>query len=110
MDTAGASSTESSVSAPPMNDDGSGNLSDPALPNKIDLQSLFAEKEKSFEVLQLKNATLTFDLIRERLKTKSLLSERGSFRASCKQAANQVVTSVNITISTLKEAGKAMKS
>jgi hypothetical protein len=45
--------------------------------------------------------------VRERIKTKDLLLDGGSFRASCKQTANQVVTSLNITISTLKEAGKS---
>jgi hypothetical protein len=43
MATAGAMSMESGMSAPPVNDDGSSNLSDPDLQNKIDLQSLLAE-------------------------------------------------------------------
>jgi hypothetical protein len=89
MAKAGTPSTESSVSAPPVNDDGSGNLSDPVVPNLTDLQSLFDEKQKECEVLEEKNVTLTFDLVRERIKTKDLLSDRGSFRASCKQAASQ---------------------
>jgi hypothetical protein len=51
---AGTSSTESSVSAPPVNNDGSGNLSDPVVPNLADLQSLFDEKQKACEVLEEK--------------------------------------------------------
>jgi mannose/fructose-specific phosphotransferase system component IIA len=86
------------VSAPPVNNDGSGSLPDLDLQNKIDLQSLLAKKKKSFEVVEGKNTTLTFDLMLER--------ERATFRSSCKVAANQVVASLNITISTLKEAEK----
>jgi hypothetical protein len=51
---AGTSSMESSVSAPPVNDDGSGNLSDPVVPNLADSQSLFDKKEKACEVLEEK--------------------------------------------------------
>jgi hypothetical protein len=54
MATAGTSSTESSVSAPPVNDNGSGNLSDPVVPNPTDLQSLFDEKGKAWKFYKKK--------------------------------------------------------
>jgi predicted amino acid racemase len=75
--------------------------------NKIVLQSLLAKKEKLFEVLEGKNVTLTFDLVREQLKNNSLEKDCIVFRSTCKVAANQVVTGLNITISTLKEVAKS---
>jgi hypothetical protein len=62
---------------------------------------------EKFEVLKGKNATLTFDLVRECLKTKSLEKDHVPFRTTCKVTVNQVVTSLNITISTLKEVAKS---
>jgi hypothetical protein len=87
---AGAAITETSVSTPPVNNDGSGNLSDLDVQNKVDLQSLLAKKDKSFEVLEGKNVTLTFDLIRERLKTKSLEKDYITFRTTCKVSHSSV--------------------
>jgi hypothetical protein len=68
---AGATTTESSVCAPPVNDDGSGNLPDPDVQSKIDLQSLLAQKEKTIEVLTAQNTKLTFDLVNDESKQRS---------------------------------------
>jgi hypothetical protein len=99
---AGATTTESSVSAPPVNDDGSGNLPDPDVQSKIDLQSLLAQKEKTIEVLTAQNTKLTFDLVNERIKTKKFTKDQGTFRTACRATANQAVTRLKLEMTGLK--------
>jgi hypothetical protein len=76
---------------------------------KIDLHSLLVDKEELFKDLQDKHTMLTFDLNIEHLKTKLLEKDHIIFRTSYKVAANQTVTNLNLTISTLKEVAKSTK-
>jgi hypothetical protein len=86
--TAVSAATENSVCAPPDNDDASAKQADPDVLNTSDLESLLAKKEKSLRVLQDQNATLTFDLVRERSESKGV-GERSVEFQGCLQENSQ---------------------
>jgi hypothetical protein len=75
--------------------------------NNSDLLSLLAKKEKLLKVLEDQNMTLTFDLVRERLKAKTLEKDQSNFRTACKTTANQAVTLRKIELARLKDCMKS---
>jgi hypothetical protein len=86
---------ESSTCTPALNDDRSGDLSDPDMWYKIDLQRLLTKKMKSLMVdLEHKHAMLTSNLNIEWSKSKALEQDHVTFKASCKTLANQEVASL----------------
>jgi hypothetical protein len=64
------------------------------VPNPPDLQSLFDKKQKVCEVLEEKNATLTFDLVRERIKIQVDIAKVYE-RVTMSAAVNAAVTNEN---------------
>jgi hypothetical protein len=61
------------------------------------------------KVLEDENATLTFDLVRERLKSKMLEKDQSNFRTACKKTANQAVTLGKIELARLKDCMKSQE-
>jgi hypothetical protein len=102
-----ADPTETSEAKPPVNDDVTGNLSEPDVCDKIDFQRLLAEKDNSYLELEAKFQLLTFKFNGERSKCKEFAKERVVFKTTCKALANQEVDRLNLSISSLKESAKS---
>jgi hypothetical protein len=104
-----SSTTENSVSAPPVNDDAGAKQADPDVQNKSDLQSLLCQRNKSLTELQVLYDKSMFDLSIEQHKTKQLEKDRNVFRSGCRKTANQGITGLKHDIGNLKESMKAQE-
>jgi hypothetical protein len=104
--------TESSVSAPTMDEDGSDksdNLSEPNVLIQEDLQSLIAGKQKTFYDLQKKSEKMTLDLKIERQKNKQLEKDRLTFISSYKKNTKHTVDALTIAIDHHKSNAKSQE-
>jgi hypothetical protein len=93
--------TDSSITAHPFEDDGSGNLPDPNMRLETDLQSLLSIEQKSLYELQKKQEKMMFKLKIGRQQTKMLEKDCNEFRLSCKNTAKQSVDALNLAITHL---------
>jgi ElaB/YqjD/DUF883 family membrane-anchored ribosome-binding protein len=99
MATEDGMATESSLSVPPMDDDGSDNLSDPNVLIQEDLQSLLDKKQKLLYHLQKKSKKTMVDLKNERQKTKQLENDHlMAFISTYKKNAKHTVDALTIAI------------
>lgn len=101
--------TEISLSAPPIDDDGSDNLSDPNVRVQEDLQSLLDEKQKSYYDLQKKSEKTMVDLKIERQKTQQLEKDRCAFRSSCKSNAKHTTDALTEALNHHKALAKSQE-
>ena len=104
-----AMATETSVNAPPAEDDGSDNLPDPNVRIQEDLQSLIDAKQKSNYDLQKKSEKMKVELQIEREKNRQLTKDRASFRSNCKSNAKLSVDAISIANTQLKVLAKAQE-
>ena len=97
--------TESSVCAPPIDDDGS----DPNVLIQEDLQSLLDKKQKIFYDLQKKHEKTLVDLKIEHQKTQQLEKDRCAFRSTCKSKAKHTTDAMTLAITHHKALAKSQE-